>query len=233
MKARLDDLVIDPSVFPRFAIDQGRVAEMIQLYVDGGPEALPRPEIVIGVDGAQILTDGVTRVSAARAVGLEELEVDVLDVPAGADPIDIGHLRAVELAATAAKPLTAAERRRAILQLLDRHHDWPDREIARRAGVSHQTVGRLRITRERNSEPATDAADAYVAVVSAVRISDQLARGLARAWAARGVTDLVLSRMPATLASSLSDAFGDDALLWATRLERWAADARKRLAPDN
>lgn len=225
----IDLVVISHETYPRAGLDPDRVGEMVQLYRDGGRDALPPIEVVRVANERYVLAEGAHRTTAARALGWTVLPAFVLEPPDGQDPIETAYLRALETAATAAKPLTRSERRRAAERLLSGHPDWPDREIARRVGVSHQTVGRLRDAGLRKSPPEPDASDEYVAFVAAHRITDQLARGLAKAWEARGITDLLLRRMPATLAQSLTSQFGDEAVVWADRLKAWATDALAEL----
>jgi len=233
MNIRLEDIRLEPTAYPRLKLDDARVAEFMQLYADGGPDALDAIEVVPDGAGGYIGDDFLHRATAALKLGWTELPAIILDVPDGADPIDIAHLRALETSVTAAKPLTLAERRRAVTTLIERHPDWGDREIGRRAGVSHQTVGRIREQlASPKKRPETAVADEYIASITASKITDQLVRSVARAWGARGATDLLLRRMPATLAGSLQREFGDEALIWAERLERWAADARAQLERD-
>ena len=230
---RLDLIRLEPAAYPRSKQDDARIAEFTQLYADLGPDALPPIEVVPDGYGQYIGADFLHRGTAAGNLGWTELPAIIVDIPDGADPIEIAHLRALETSVTAAKPLSRAERRRAVLGLLKRRPDWPDREIGRRAGVSHQTVGRVRAeldNPEERAEPTVS--DDYLASISATKIADQLVRGLSKAWEARGVTDLVHRRMPTTLADSLRRQFGDDAATWAQRLERWAAAARADLEGD-
>lgn len=225
-------VAFDRTAWPRQDIDRGRVAEMIVLYGDGGPTALPPPEVVPLGDGRYVPRDGWHRCSAAVALGMATLPMVVIDPPDGTDPVEFAYLGALESSATAARPLSRAERRTATRRLIANHPQWSDHDIARRVGFSHQTVGRIRKADIERTQPEPELADEYIAAVSARRISDQLARALAKAWQARGITDLVKGRMPGTLAASLEDVFGDEALEWAGRLERWAADARQRLEQD-
>lgn len=225
----LDLIVFNRDAYPRRGLDTERVSEMVQLYADGGPEALPPIEVVRADDDNFVLAEGAHRVTAARALRWTALPAAVLEPTDGQDPMETAYLRALETAVTAAKPLTRSERRAVVKRLLERHPSWSDREIGRRAGVSHQTVGRLRDAGSRKSAPEPDASDEYVASVAARRITDQLARALDKAWEARGITDLLMRRMPATLAQSLRMQFGDEAVVWADRLKGWAADARGQL----
>jgi hypothetical protein len=233
MNICLDLLRLEPTAYPRSKRDDARVADFMQLYADGGADALPPIEVVPDGAGGYIGADFLHRATAAVQLGWTELAAVIVDVPDGADPVEIAHLRALETAVSTAKPLSRTERRLAVTRLIDRHVDWSDREIGRHAGVSHQTVARVR---DELAQPGRGAdatlSEEYLASVTASQVTDRLARGLARAWDARGLTDLALRRMPATLAGSLRRTFGEEAELWAERLERWAADARQQLERD-
>jgi hypothetical protein len=229
----LELIRLEPAAYPRSKQDDARIAEFMQRYADEGPDAFPPIEVVSDGTGTYIGADFLHRGTAARNLGWTDLPAIVIDVPDGVDPVEVAHLRALETSVTAAKPLSRAERRLAVIGLLTRRPEWPDREIGRRAGVSHQTVGRIRTELANPKDrPEPTLSDDYVAAISASKISDQLSRGLSKAWDARGVTDLVHSRMPTTLAASLQREFGDEAATWAQRLERWAADARAQLERD-
>jgi ParB-like chromosome segregation protein Spo0J len=233
MKIHLELLRLEPAAYPRTKRDEGRVAEFMQLYADGGPDCLPPIEVVPDGEGRYIGADFLHRATAALKLGWSELPALIVAVPEGADPVEVAHLRALETSVTAAKPLTPAERRRAVKTLIEHHPEWGDREIARRAGCSHQTVGRIRdeLAHPQRS-PEAAVSDEYLASVTAAQVTDRLVRGMTQAWDARGLTDLALRRMPATLAGSLRRTFGEEAALWAERLERWAADARQQLDRD-
>lgn len=217
--------------YPRAGVDAERVAVLMDLYAASGPSALPPIDLVDLGDGTYVGADFAHRTTAALRLGWTELPARILPVPDGAEPIDIAYLHALDTATTTAKPLTRAERKAAARRLVADHPDWSDREIARRAGVSHTTVGALRAA---EATPAQDTeGDVFVAARAAERASASLARGLLAAWEARGVTDLFLRRMPRTLAAALRERFGDDAPVWAGRLEEWAADARQSLARED
>lgn len=90
----------------------------------------------------------------ARLAWLEELNGHGFTRPVERDTALIATLRAdfdaiVEGLGTAPAPVqsghaTASQRRRDVRTMLARHPDMPDREIARRCGVSPQTVGNQR-----------------------------------------------------------------------------------------
>ncbi len=230
MNIRLELLLLEPAAYPRSKRDDGRVAEFMQLYADGGPDALPPIEVVPNGDGRYIGADFFHRATAALKLGWSELPAIIIDAPVGTDPIEVAHLRALETSVSTAKPLSRAERRRAVRRLIERHVDWSDHEIGRRAGVSHQTVGRIRDElAQPGRRPEATLSDEYFASLTASQVTDRLVRGLARAWDARGLTDLALRRMPATLAGSLRREFGEEAQVWAERLQQWAANARQQL----
>jgi hypothetical protein len=218
----------DRAAYPRLGLDPERIAVLRDLYAADGEQALPPIDVVLLDDDLALGADGAHRCEAAQLLGWTDISVRVIPVPTGYDPIEIAYLHALETAVAAAKPLTRSERKAAAARLLSAHPDWSDREIARRAGVSHTTVGAMRDDEVIDS--VANASDAFVSGVAAERAAISLVRGLAKAWEARGITDLFLGRMPATLASSLEHQFGDEAPTWAARLERWANEARRALS---
>lgn len=108
------------------------------------PDGQEWPAIVVYYDaeeGAYWVADGHHRVEAARRAGLDELQADVRN----------GTLRDAVLHAASAnvghglRP-SPADKRRAVVALLSdpEWSQWSDREIARRCGSSHPTVGIIR-----------------------------------------------------------------------------------------
>ena len=133
----LEEVVRDASVSPREAVDAGRVQEFMELYVHGGVNALP--PIVVSylpdVDGEEqcVLVDGWHRVEAAHRLNRKELPAKEFDA---ADDADVFR-EATRLSATGSKPLTVAEKRKAVSKLLVDFPEASDRSIAKDAGVSH------------------------------------------------------------------------------------------------
>ncbi len=230
----LDQLVWDGALYPRSAVDQARVGLFLDRYREGGPTALPPIEVLQTADGHFLGSDGRHRSEAARLAGLTSLPATLLAPMGDLSLEEAAYRRALETAATAALPLTAAERRAAVLRLLAGEPRPTDREVARLTGLSHQTVGRMRGALDggpldQPDEPSPG--EAYAAHATAVAIADRLVRGIERLWAAQGVTDLIRGRLPGVLADVLRERFTDrgEAARWARRIEEWAAAARKSL----
>lgn len=224
-----EPIVLDDRAWPRHGHDPERVAAFMDLYQDGGVTALPPIEIVRAPDGTRIVSDGRTRCEAARRLGLSSLPVTYIEAPADVDPVEFAYRRALEHSSTSSKPLSRAERKSAALRLLSAEESLSHREIARLTGLSHQTIGRLA-----NASGPVDQSgspgDAYVAQTSAAELTKRLVTGVARVWDARGLGDLVTSRMPRTLAAALIDRYDDEeALRWARRIESWGAAAVAQL----
>jgi Homeodomain-like domain/Protein of unknown function (DUF1013) len=138
-------LIRRPAVcFPREYVDMERVAELAELYADGGLDALPPPVAVDDGEGCFIRADGEHRLSALEQLGLESAGVIVVQAPPGREPMDFAYDVGLMAAATPDKPLTRAERQTAIARLLSERPQMSDRQIAELVGVSHQTVGRAR-----------------------------------------------------------------------------------------
>jgi hypothetical protein len=127
-----------------------RVAEFKQMLVED-LRALPEP-ICVESQGQLILADGHHRLAALEQLAREHpgdrryefVSVRVANTPSGQQPAAYAYEIAVECSAKGPLPLTKAEKRSAVVRLLTQHPEWSDREIARRAGVDHKTVGSVR-----------------------------------------------------------------------------------------
>jgi hypothetical protein len=216
--------------WPRLRLDKSRVDEFKQLYADGGPAALPPVEVVLLADGSHLVADGFHRVEALHSLGITDIPTVTLTPPPGADPELFTYVRALETAATSAKPLTLSEKRAAADRLIAETPEASDSEIGRLTGLSHQTVGRRRQRQLSNGQPEpvqADEADRYLATVSAQDIASKLVRSVDRLWESRGLTDTLVGekRMGKHLAQAMVDYFGDDAQQWANRFALWACAA--------
>ena len=135
---RLADIILDPEVQSRTQID----ADVVEEYAEKMREGTRFPPIVVFLDGEDLrVADGFHRVEAARLAGLDDIEADVRS-GSRRDAV----LHAVGANSTHGLRRTNADKRRAVQILLDDPEwtQWSAREIARRAGVSHVLVGRLR-----------------------------------------------------------------------------------------
>jgi hypothetical protein len=129
------------------------VDEFAGLYRDelsAGNDPFPPIGCVEDRDGRLVLYDGWHRVEARRRIanefpdrGYDELAVNV--VRAGSrEAMNLAYELAIDCSALGAKQLTQAERVAAATRLSEIRPDLSAREIARRLGISHQTVGRAR-----------------------------------------------------------------------------------------
>jgi hypothetical protein len=217
------------TVCPRFSLIAERIDDFADLYLADGPQALPAIEVVAVSDGTYLLDDGFHRLFATRQIGWESIPAKVVQVPAGQNPIAFAYLRALEASATAAKPLTSAEKRAAVDRLLLHIPSLSDRQVGRLCGLSHQTVGRRRaqlVAEEQDGDYEDPGAEIPTAQ-SAEKIARRLVSGVDRMWAARGIGDRFFgdSAMGKHLAGALRHKHAENALQWARRLQAWADHA--------
>lgn len=223
----LDLIRVDPRAWPRRALDPERVAEFVDLYAEGGIEALPPLEVVVDTEGAALLCDGRHRYEALLRLGVQEAPGFVVEVPEGVDPVEFCFERAVAMSSRSAKPLTRAERRAAIVRLLRADPSRSDREVARISGASPTTVGRVR--RElAGGEAEPSEGERFAATATAAELARRLFRGLERVRETRGfgIADALLGdRTVERFARILREAHGDRALERAREYGRWIAGA--------
>ncbi|MDJ0745114.1 MAG: ParB N-terminal domain-containing protein [Xenococcaceae cyanobacterium MO_167.B27] len=132
----------DGDTQPRAAIDETTVSE----YVEAMEAGAIFPPVTVFFDGEHFwLADGFHRVQAAETIGLLKVTVEVKQ----------GSLREAILYSCGANATHGLRRsnedkRRAVLRLLEDREwsQWSDRSIARRCGVHHKMVGRLRSSLE-------------------------------------------------------------------------------------
>jgi hypothetical protein len=227
----LDRIWRDASLWPRFALDDERVGEFCDLYADLGDEALPPLELVQDDGGGFLVADGHHRLAALIELDAVYAVAVIVEPPTGREPRGWVYERGLETAARTAKPLTRLERRAAVDRLLAERGGLTDREIARLAGVSHQTVGRAR-KRSNGPEDAGGAEDgSWRPPPTADDLARRLVRGIAGMWESRPLGDSILGdRSGKRLAHALDEQFADEALAWAQRFERWASIAVDELS---
>lgn len=120
----------------------GVVAAQYAARIEEGDEF---PAVIVFFDGTRHwLADGYHRLDAHEQVGRTEILAEVR-------PGSLRDAILFSLSANAKHPLrmTNADKRRAVLTMLadEEWAGWSDREIARRAGVTHPFVGKLRAER--------------------------------------------------------------------------------------
>jgi hypothetical protein len=132
----LDTIIVDDENQPRTdELDQSYVNQLAEI-----PELWP-PIVVVATDGDRYtLVDGFHRISAAEQAGMQQISATVLPRPVDRDLLRLGF----ELNAAHGKPLTVADRKDYAQKLLAANSGLSDREIGRRAGLHHETVGALR-----------------------------------------------------------------------------------------
>ncbi|MDJ0532727.1 MAG: ParB/RepB/Spo0J family partition protein [Xenococcaceae cyanobacterium MO_207.B15] len=135
----------DGGTQPRAVIDETTVSE----YAEAIEEGAIFPPVTVFFDREQFwLADGFHRVRALEKIGLLKVTVEVKE----------GSLRDAVLYSCGANATHGlrrlnADKRRAVLRLLEDREwsQWSDRSIARRCGVHHKMVGRLRSSLEQSS----------------------------------------------------------------------------------
>ena len=149
-KIKISKVNMDGGTQPRSSINQTVVEEFAADMRDGATF----PPVIVFYDGDQYwLADGFHRVRAALMLGSSSIACDIHQ----------GDRRAAVLYSCGANSShglrrTNEDKRRAVIVLLndDEWLAWSDREIARRCGVHHDTVGKLRTSLAKtDSEPRT------------------------------------------------------------------------------
>jgi hypothetical protein len=127
-------------------------------------------------------------------------------------------------AAQAAKPLTRQERRTAVARLLQERPDLSDRQMAQLAGVSHQTVGRVR-----RDGPTDQPQPAAASSTSPEQAAVRLLRSFQKLRDARGsgFVDWLTGgdRTGLRFAEALWEVFGEDASEQARLFSGWLYEA--------
>jgi len=131
-------IVADPACQPRIAIDP-RIVEDYTDDMTGGAEF---PPLTVYHDGDTYwLADGFHRLTAALNLGLAEIACDVRDGDKRA-----AILHSCSANSTHGQRRTNQDKNRAVETMLNDEEwgSWSDREIARRCGVDHTFVGKIR-----------------------------------------------------------------------------------------
>lgn len=140
-KLNLDVIRIDGDTQPREELDQDMVAEYAELMRDG----IKFPPVIVFFDGSNYwLVDGFHRYFATKSNGFVSIEAEVKE----------GTQRDAQLQSMTAnskqhgKPATAKDKRRSVIRMLKdaEWSKWSNTKIAEWIGVSHVTVGRLKIS---------------------------------------------------------------------------------------
>lgn len=135
---KLKDIRLDKDLQSRAYISEDTVAEYAEHMKDGAVF----PPLTVFFDSVYYwLTDGYHRYYGYKKVGIEDIEVEVIN----------GTRRDAILYSLGANskhglPRTNDDKRKAVMTLLDDMEwcEWSDREIARACGVSNMTVSRIK-----------------------------------------------------------------------------------------
>jgi ParB-like chromosome segregation protein Spo0J len=103
------------------------------------PEAWP-PIVLARVGGALFLVDGFHRFEAALRLEVETINATIFDAPSE----DELFLVAFGLNVKHGRALTLRDKKTAAIRLLRDHAELSDRELGRRCGLHHETIGALR-----------------------------------------------------------------------------------------
>lgn len=144
-KLKLSDITLDNEIQPRQQLNQEVVAE----YTEAMRQGAKFPPVVVYFDGTNYwLADGFHRVNAKLSTGDCDILVEL--IPGNRRD---ALLYAVGANATHGLRRTNTDKRRAVTRLLldDQWRQWSSREIARRCGVDHKTVDKLRTELNVNS----------------------------------------------------------------------------------
>jgi hypothetical protein len=194
----LDMIIVDDENQPRTdELDQSYINQLAEIS-----ELWPPVVVVAGGGGRYALVDGFHRISAAEQAGMQQISATVLSMPADRDLLRLGF----ELNAAHGKPLTVADRKGYAQKLLAANSSLSDREIGRRAGLHHETVGVLRrgIQSSASSRPSRLPGDlpTGISLVDPIRYS--------RATQAQKATAGYVKR----LATALADPYENALLGW-------------------
>lgn len=129
---------LDGGTQPRAAIHQDWIKEYAEDMLGGAKF----PPVVVFFDGTDYwLADGFHRTAAAEASGAADIDADIRQ---GTQRDAI--LFSVSANSSHGQRRTNEDKRRAVLRLLNdpEWSGWSDREIARRCGVNHEMVGKLK-----------------------------------------------------------------------------------------
>jgi ParB-like chromosome segregation protein Spo0J len=131
----LGSVAVDPDLQQRTeGVDQDYVRDL-----EAVPDHWP-PVKVVKRDDRYLLVDGFHRLTAAKNLGLKEIQAEVLQVQ---DDEDL-HALAFRLNASHGQPLTLADRRAFAARLLETHPELSNREVSRQSGLAQATVSKIR-----------------------------------------------------------------------------------------
>jgi hypothetical protein len=131
----IGQIVVDDRLQPRCdGLSHEHVTSLMET-----PEIWP-PIVLARGNGGFFLIDGFHRHEAARQLGIAELMATIYDPPEGTDLYGI----AFQLNAKHGRALKLRDRKAYALLLLRQYPDASDRELGRKCGLHHETIGSLR-----------------------------------------------------------------------------------------
>lgn len=133
MKLSIGDIVIDDNLNVRDELDKDTIERYAECF-----DQLP-PVVVFDIDDGYLLADGFHRVEAAKRLGRTDIDADVRE---GTRKDTEEYAALANL--THGKPLTRAERRKAVEQMLRLHTERANNWIAEDTGISKNTVAKYR-----------------------------------------------------------------------------------------
>jgi hypothetical protein len=222
----IEQIIADPSAWPRKELDRERVEDFRELYESDGLAVLPPLRVVQRADG-YLLADGWHRHAALSELACPEVPIEIIESGGRSEEV-VAFEEGLRSCATTSRPLTRAEKHAAVMRLTV-EGGRTDREIGRLVGLSHQTVARVRAARA--TGPSDHPQDEAPSIdPSSLELTRRLVRSLQRIWVERGLTDVFANRMPRNLADALLEEFGEDeAVVWARRLAAWSGHALQQL----
>lgn len=134
----IGDIIVEDRLQPRCdGLSEEHVAALMET-----PEDWPAIAVAY-IDGSPVLVDGFHRHEAGLRLGHESIAAQVFYPEQGADLF----ATAFSLNMKHGRPLTLRDRKAYGSVLLQRHPELTDREIGRRTGLHHETVGAMRAER--------------------------------------------------------------------------------------
>lgn len=212
---------VDRNVYPRLALHRDRVIEFVDLLGED-PDRLP-PVRVVPDGEAYVLADGQHRVEALRQLGHSTMRAALLTVPDGFSAAQVALIDGIDQAARGPVPLTAQERKQACDRLQREFPAMPLVEVARRCGMSRESVSRRRSREADRAQPSggRESAPTHGRRSSAAATA---ARALLRIEGALGEAAVAASLAQALIAALETDSAA--CLRWADHLADVAAALR-------
>ncbi len=161
------EIVVDDRLQPRCdGLSEEHVAALMET-----PEDWP-PIAVAHVNGEDFVVDGFHRVEAATRLEYESIAATVFYPDQNTNLFDI----AFSLNIKHGRPLTLRDRKTYAAWLLQRHPELTDREIGRRTGLHHETIGALRNARVPSSGRKPGEIPSDVGILDPIRFAKKATR---------------------------------------------------------